>query len=276
MRCGWCGRAASPFKSRNTYYLRCANPKCSNPNTAVSLLVGDIAADIGNINVPEHLITKVVAELHNRHGDQQLFYTKNIAHTRSEYDKIATKMRNLYDDRLEGRITPQFYDEYANELEAKQQELNDRLKMLTSDNKGFLVTASYLLDLAQRAEELFKVSDEGLRQKLLEYLLSNIELNDKKLSYNINSPFKEIIEAKKKALSGLNQNIWCGYRDSNPGPLPWQGSALSTELHPHDSPFLLRALLRCSLCSALGVCLDMPRLRCSLRLILHQSANVLM
>src|SRR5687768_1129411 len=25
---------------------------------------------------------------------------------------------------------------------------------------------------------------------------------------------------------------WCGYGDSNPGPLPWQGSALTTELHP--------------------------------------------
>lgn len=26
---------------------------------------------------------------------------------------------------------------------------------------------------------------------------------------------------------------WCGYRDSNPGPRPWQGRALTAELHPH-------------------------------------------
>ncbi len=77
-------------------------------------------------------------------------------------------------------ITQTFHDEIATELEKKQQELNDRLKLLTSDNKTFQVTASYLLDLAQRAEELFKESDDGLRQKLLEYLLSNIELKDKK------------------------------------------------------------------------------------------------
>jgi hypothetical protein len=31
----------------------------------------------------------------------------------------------------------------------------------------------------------------------------------------------------------LNLNIWCGYRDSNPGPHPWQGCALTAELHPH-------------------------------------------
>ena len=31
----------------------------------------------------------------------------------------------------------------------------------------------------------------------------------------------------------LRRFIWCGYRDSNPGPHPWQGCALTAELHPH-------------------------------------------
>ena len=85
-------------------------------------------------------------------------------------------MKTLYEDRLVGRITTDQYDEYVNDLESRQQELNDRLKMLTSDNKSFQLNASYLLDLAQRAEQLFKESDEVLQNKLLEYVLSNIEL----------------------------------------------------------------------------------------------------
>ncbi len=107
-------------------------------------------------------------------------------------------------------ITTDQYDEYVTDLESRQQELNDRLKMLTSDNKSFQLNASYLLDLAQRAEELFKASDEALQNKLLEYVLSNIELKDKKLSYVLNDPFKTIVETKKKALSGSNSDIWCG------------------------------------------------------------------
>lgn len=92
--------------------------------------------------------------------------------------------------------------------------MNDRLKLLTSDNKSFQLTASYLLDLAQRAEQLFKESDEALQNKLLEYVLSNIELKDKKLSYMFNDPFRTIVEAKKKSLSGSNSNIWCGIVDA--------------------------------------------------------------
>lgn len=124
-------------------------------------------------------------------------------------------------------ITQTLHDEIATDLEKRQQELNDRLKLLTSDNKSFQVTASYLLDLAQRSAELFRTSDEALQQKLLEYVLSNIELNDKKLSYILNDPFKTIVETKKKSLHGSNSNVWCGYRDSNPGPRPWQGRALN-------------------------------------------------
>ena len=163
--------------------------------------------------MPEQLLDKVIAELRCRHNDQQTYYTQNIVQTRDEYDKIKEKMRKVYYDFLDGRITQTLHDEIATDLEKRQQELNDRLKLLTSDNKDFQVTASYLLDLAQRAEMLFKESDDDLRQKLLEYVLSNIELKDKKLSYILNDPFKSIVEAKKKSLSAHNSNVWCTKRD---------------------------------------------------------------
>lgn len=107
------------------------------------------------------------------------------------------------------RLTTDQYDEYVTQFEARQQDLNDRLKLLTSDNKSSQLTASYMLDLAQRAEQLFKDSDEALQNKLLGYVLSNIELKDKKLSYMFNEPFRTIIEAKKKSLSAQNSDIWC-------------------------------------------------------------------
>ena len=38
-------------------------------------------------------------------------------------------------------------------------------KMLASDSKSFQVTASYLLNLAQRSAELLRTSEEALRSK---------------------------------------------------------------------------------------------------------------
>ncbi len=102
------------------------------------------------------------------------------------------------------------YDEIVTELTAKQQELNDRLIALTDSNKNFMVTASYLLDLSQRASELFKNSSERLQQKLLKFVLSNVELCDKKLSYAVNDPYKTFIDLNKKAVTESKNTNWCG------------------------------------------------------------------
>ena len=49
----------------------------------------------------------------------------------------------------------------------------------------------------------------------------------------VGAPLKQ----KKKLLQGspyssIISNFWCGLGDSNSWPLPWQGSALTTELNP--------------------------------------------
>lgn len=210
-KCGKCGRAVSSFRSRNTVYLRCAsNGQCGNENTAEALVVENVARDVSNFDIPEPWLNKIIGELRKRHDNQQLYFTQNIVQARKEYDSITKQIEKNYKYLLAGSITQPLHDKTANELEARQQELNDMLKSLTSDNKSFALTSSYLLDLAQRAEELFVASDEGLRNKLLEYVLSNIELKDKKLSYMFNQPFRTIIETKKKSLVGSNSNIWCG------------------------------------------------------------------
>lgn len=210
--CGKCGRVVSSFKSRNTIYLRCASggKECGNLNTAQALVIDDVVATIGDISIPPDLVDKVIDELRKRHDNQQFYYTHKIQETRAEYDKINAKLRQLYHDRLDGRITQEFHDEFANELTSRQQDLNDRLILLTNDNKSFQITASYLLDLAQRADQLFKSSEPALQQKLLGFVLSNIKLTDKKLTYDVNDPFKSIIKQKKKSLSAHNSNIWCG------------------------------------------------------------------
>ena len=107
------------------------------------------------------------------------------------------------------RNTQAFHDKIATELKKKQQELNDRLKLLTNDNKQFQIAASYLLDFAQRANQLFKEIDQELRQKLLEYVFSNIELYDKQLSYTVNLPYKAYIDIKKDPPSEAKDGSWC-------------------------------------------------------------------
>lgn len=212
--CGKCGRAVSPFRSRNSVYLRCANSLCKNPNTAESLVMGSIEAAIKQISIDENVIDKVVVELGAKHDDQQMYYNQSIETVRKEYDSIVKRLSMFFDQLVEGRITPEQHDKIVDKLTSRQDELNEQLESLTSGNKDFLITSSYLLDLASRAEELFKCSDNKLRSELVGFLLSNIQLNDKKLSFTVNYPFSAMGVSKEKEPEGSKSILWCRIADA--------------------------------------------------------------
>jgi site-specific DNA recombinase len=208
--CGKCGRTVSPFNNRKWVYLHCANPLCKNPTTAESLILGSVEAIMAKITIPEHLLEKVIDELKSKHDDQQLYYSQSITTVRKEYDSIDQKLEQWFDRMVNETVTPENYDKIVKRLTDRQVELNDKLDILTNGNKDFLVTSSYLLDLASRAEELFKCADEAQRSKLLGFLLSNIKLNDKKLTFDVNYPFNLMFEDNEKGPEGPKTALWCG------------------------------------------------------------------
>lgn len=208
--CGKCGKAVSPFRSKQWVYLHCSNPKCDNPNTAESLILGSIEAVMKNIRIPEHLLGKVISELKAKHDDQQNYYSQSIASVRQEYDEIDKKLERWFDQLVDERIKPEQYDKVVETLKKRQEDLNDKLDNLTHGNTDFLVTASYLLDLASRAEELFNYADEAQRSKLIGFVLSNLQLKDKKLTFTVNYPFNFVAEEKEKPPEGGKTALWCG------------------------------------------------------------------
>jgi DNA invertase Pin-like site-specific DNA recombinase len=210
--CKLCGCAVTPYNSRTNVYLKCSGAKtgCRNQNTAQWRVMPDVVTTLGAIPFPNGVMPLIIDQLKSRHDNQQSYYTHNIQETRNDYDKIKDRLKALTYERLDGRITTDLYDEIVTELTAQQQELNDRLISLTDSNKSFLVTASYLLDLAQRASGLFENASERLQQKLLKFILSNMELADQKLTYLVNDPYKIFIELNKKALTAPESVNWCG------------------------------------------------------------------
>jgi hypothetical protein len=114
-----------------------------------------------------------------------------------KYDTIQKKLRVLYEDRLDGRITLNDYDEYVKDLKARQEQLDEQLVTLTHNDKSFMLTSSYLLEIATKAPKLFQSSKAALKSKLLRFLLSNLVIQDKKLVFNLKTPFDVIAECSQ-------------------------------------------------------------------------------
>lgn len=95
------------------------------------------------------------------------------------------------------------------------------LKRITSVNPAglpckadetYYIEASRLLELANRAYELFESSEDAQKRELLNFLLQNSKMDGNKLIPTLQMPFDAILEANKT-------NDWHAQRDSNPRPI---------------------------------------------------------
>ena len=94
---------------------------------------------------------------------------------------------------MNGWITTDFYDNKLKEYKQRQEEINMELADHTKADKSFYITASLVLELAQRAYKLFMSSKLARRRQLLGILLSNSTLNGKDLKIHLKTPFNSIL-----------------------------------------------------------------------------------
>ena len=73
-----------------------------------------------------------------------------------------------------------------------------QLSKLNDDDQELIINTSYLLDLVSRMEELYKSSKPELKNKLLRFLFSNLQIDNKELYFDLNDPFKTIGGETKK------------------------------------------------------------------------------
>lgn len=71
--------------------------------------------------------------------------------------------------------------------------------------------AKYVLDLIDRAHELFVSSEVEEKRQLIKLVLSNLRLDDEKLVYDAQKPFDIL-------LNSFDSQRWCARKDSNLRP----------------------------------------------------------
>jgi site-specific DNA recombinase len=80
-------------------------------------------------------------------------------------------------------------------LKVKEQDLIQQLMDHSKADEQFLISSSYILDLANRAYELFESSQAEQKRRLLNFVFANFSTQGSKLQYKIKEPFNELLFA---------------------------------------------------------------------------------
>ena len=122
----------------------------------------------------------------------------------------------MYNDRLDGRITAEMYDQKLKEFKDRQFDITFKMKQFENASNAYYITANTVLSLAQRAEEIFESSEPEEKRQFLNFLFQNLFLDVKNLQYKLKAPFEWVLRANTTHSMGSQRELNPHLRDHNP------------------------------------------------------------
>lgn len=92
-------------------------------------------------------------------------------------------------------ITNDFYNKKFKEYTEKQGKVMEELTKHDKADKEYHITANTVLNLAQRALEIFESSEPQEKRQLLNFVFQNLELRQKNLEYKLKTPYDTVLLA---------------------------------------------------------------------------------
>lgn len=103
-------------------------------------------------------------------------------------------------------ITDSEYDRLYQSFREKVAEIDTRIGMLQEADDNYYITAKYLLELVNRAYELFKGSEVEQRRQLIKLVLQNLRVDGRLVKYSVLNPFDTILNYADRQLWLLGQD----------------------------------------------------------------------
>lgn len=191
LQCNKCERGLSTYTKKSNNYVRCHH--CKAVHCKEEKLVAQIGTMFTSLKIPDEVLQDLTVKLQATHKDEQNFYEHNVRRIQSDIKRNQNRKKVLYEDRLDGRITHDEYDSMVVDLKRREADLVDESQSHNKADETFLITSSYLLELANRAGDLFTKSQAQQQNELLRFVLATASINGEELVYKLKNPFAGLV-----------------------------------------------------------------------------------
>lgn len=222
LRCGHCGLAVTAEKHKGHVYYHCTqyNGKHNAGWVREEAITEEIGQVFKRLKLPEHVLNEIVSNLKTIHEGKMEFHNKHLDELTQERKTYTDRCDKLYLDHLDGRITNDDYDRYYQSFRDRISEIDTKLAMLQTAEDDYYLTSKYLLELSNRAYELFVSSEVEEKRQLIKLVLSNLRVEGKSVRYEAQKPFNTI-------LNYADNQLWLPRRDSNPEPCRYSNPSVA-------------------------------------------------
>jgi hypothetical protein len=213
LNCGRCGCTLTAEMKKGKYvYYRCTGFKgpCGNTYIREERLADLLGDTIAPIQITPEIAQGLTESLRASDMDGERLRSESTRQLEQRRRTVMSKLDRGYDDFAAGRISEDLWTRKSAEWEAELQTVEAEIARLEQPpRQPVMVTAERILELAQKAEFLYKTQDRAEQRRLIEIVLSNCTFDRGSLTPTYNSPFDLLVRGNK---SGNWRRGW----DSNP------------------------------------------------------------
>lgn len=137
----------------------------------------------------DEVLELVSSSLRESHVDEKRFHDEAVTRLQAEYNRLQNRIDQMYLDKLDGRVTAEFFDQKSLEWRREQETIHQGIEQHRQANQSYLEDGVSILELATRAAELFEKQPASEKRRLLDSLVSNSTWANGNLTVEIRQPF---------------------------------------------------------------------------------------
>jgi hypothetical protein len=200
------------LKKQKYIYYHCTGykGKCDEPYVREEVLEERFVDVIRSLKFDPETLDWITSALKESHLDEKRFHDEAIQRLQKDYNRLQNRIDQMYVDKLDRRITEEFFEEKSAEWRQEQQGILQNLEQHQSANQNYLEQGVEILELADRAADLFENQPASEKRRLLDFVLSNSFWGDGELTVEFRQPFDLIAvgatELKQMKVAGADSD----------------------------------------------------------------------
>ena len=217
--CGQCGCMISSDRKikpsgKEYVYLKCSHFKgnCKNPQVNEKVVLKQIEDELKNLSAPQEIMSYLRSDMEKIINRQNEIHNREVKAIRKKYDDCQEQIKYLRSLLLKKEITPEEYRDMNEDLKKEQYELEGKSELLTEADEKFSIAVTTILSLGNNAYQIFQSSKVETKREILHILLSNLKLQDRKISYTLRKPY-DYIRSLNKKIPSKTEGIAIGERN---------------------------------------------------------------
>lgn len=187
IQCGRCGcRFVGELKKGKYVYYHCTGNrgKCPEPYTRQEVLTSEFANVLQELVIPQAILEWLGEAVLAADQTEQAARAQAIRKLQARCDQIEGRVERMYLDKLDGRISQEFFDNQSAAWRREQDGLQRKIQDIQKATPAPIDQAVDMLRLTSRASGLFLKQPAAEQRRLLQVVLQKSRLAGRRVTDN--------------------------------------------------------------------------------------------